>query len=96
MTRRRQDHHGWAAAQRTEDSWLGEADTHRHTANLTFQWQRELKDKFREQFEIVRGDVLRANYGTNPWMDKDQVITSISWISRIEDARDSLLRSNWT
>lgn len=35
-------------------------------ANLTFQWQRELKDKFRETFEIVRGDVLRANYGTNP------------------------------
>ncbi len=64
-------------------------------ANLTFQWQRELKDKFREQFEIVRGDVLRANYGTNPWQEKNQVITSVSWVSRIEDARDSLLRSQW-
>ena len=64
-------------------------------ANLTFQWQRELKDKFRESFEIVRGDVLRANYGTNPWQDKNQVITSVSWVSRIEDARESLLRSNW-
>jgi len=64
-------------------------------ANLTFQWQRELKDKFRETFEIVRGDVLRANYGTNPWQDKNQVITSVSWVSRIEDARESLLRSNW-
>jgi superfamily II DNA or RNA helicase len=64
-------------------------------ANLTFQWQRELKDKFREMFEIVRGDVLRANYGTNPWQDKNQVITSVSWVSRIEDARDSLLRSHW-
>ncbi len=64
-------------------------------ANLTFQWQRELKDKFRESFEIVRGDVLRANYGTNPWQEKNQVITSVSWVSRIEDARDSLLRSNW-
>ena len=29
-------------------------------ANLTFQWQRELKDKFRENFEVIRGDVLRA------------------------------------
>ncbi|MBI3967025.1 MAG: DEAD/DEAH box helicase, partial [Chloroflexi bacterium] len=36
-------------------------------ANLTFQWQRELKDKFRETFEVVRSDVLRANYGQNPW-----------------------------
>ena len=64
-------------------------------ANLSFQWQRELKDKFRETFEIVRGDVLRANYGSNPWQEKNQVITSVSWVSRIEDARDSLLRSNW-
>jgi len=64
-------------------------------ANLTFQWQRELKDKFREQFEVVRGDVLRSTYGTNPWQDKNQVITSISWVSRMDDARDSLLRSRW-
>lgn len=64
-------------------------------ANLTFQWQRELKDKFRQSFEIVRGDVLRANYGSNPWQEKDQVITSISWVARIEDAQQSLLRSQW-
>jgi superfamily II DNA or RNA helicase len=64
-------------------------------ANLTFQWQRELKEKFREDFEVVRGDVLRANYGSNPWKEKNQVVTSISWVSRIEDAKDSLLRSNW-
>jgi superfamily II DNA or RNA helicase len=64
-------------------------------ANLSFQWQRELKDKFRENFEVIRSDVLRANYGQNPWQDRDQVITSVSWVSRIEDARDSLLRSRW-
>lgn len=64
-------------------------------ANLCFQWQRELKDKFHESFEIIRSDVLRANYGTNPWQEKNQVITSISWVSRIEDANDSLLRSHW-
>ena len=49
-------------------------------ANLTFQWQRELKDKFRENFEVVRSDVLRANYGSNPWQDKNQVVTSVSWV----------------
>jgi superfamily II DNA or RNA helicase len=64
-------------------------------ANLTFQWQRELADKFREKFDIIRGDVLRANYGQNPWQERDQVITSVSWVSLIEDARESLLRSRW-
>jgi superfamily II DNA or RNA helicase len=64
-------------------------------ANLTFQWQRELADKFREKFDIIRGDVLRANYGQNPWQERDQVITSISWVSLVEDARESLLRSRW-
>ncbi len=64
-------------------------------ANLSFQWQREMKDKFREQFEVIRSDVLRANYGSNPWQEKNQVITSVSWVSRIEDAKDSLLRSQW-
>ena len=64
-------------------------------ANLSFQWQREMKDKFRENFEVIRSDVLRANYGSNPWQEKNQVITSVSWVSRIEDAKESLLRSHW-
>jgi len=64
-------------------------------ANLSFQWQREMKDKFRENFEVIKGDTLRANYGSNPWQEKDQVVTSISWVSRIEDAKESLLRSHW-
>ena len=64
-------------------------------ANLTFQWQRELSDKFREKFDVIRGDVLRANYGQNPWQEHDQVITSVSWVSIVEDARESLLRSRW-
>jgi len=64
-------------------------------ANLTFQWQREMKDRFREKFEIIRGDVLRANYGSNPWQEKNQVITSVSWASLQEDANQSLLRTTW-
>ncbi len=64
-------------------------------ANLSFQWQREMRDKFREGFEILRGDTQRANYGTNPWQEKDQIVTSVSWVSRIEDAKESLLRSRW-
>ncbi len=64
-------------------------------ANLTFQWQREMADKFREKFSVIRGSVLRANYGQNPWQEHDQVVTSVSWVSLIEDARESLLRSHW-
>lgn len=64
-------------------------------ANLCWQWQRELKDKFREDFKIIRGDILRANYGSNPWQDTNQAITSVSWVSVIDDANESLLRSTW-
>jgi SNF2 family DNA or RNA helicase len=64
-------------------------------ANLSFQWQRELKDKFREDFKVIRSAELRANYGSNPWQEQNQVITSVSWVSRIDDARESLLRSHW-
>ncbi|OUJ69895.1 helicase-related protein [Hymenobacter crusticola] len=64
-------------------------------ANLTFQWQREMKDKFRENFDVVRGDVLRANYGSNPWQEKNQVVTSVSWVALQEDANKSLLRATW-
>lgn len=64
-------------------------------ANLTFQWQREMKDRFRENFDIIRSDLLRATYGTNPWQERNQVITSLSWVSIIDDAKASLLRSHW-
>jgi superfamily II DNA or RNA helicase len=64
-------------------------------ANLSFQWQRELKDKFRENFNVIRSDVLRATYGANPWQDIDQCVTSVSWVSRIPDAKESLMRSRW-
>jgi len=64
-------------------------------ANLTFQWQREMQDKFREHFDVMKGEVLRSQYGQNPWMERNQIVTSVSWISRVDDARESLLRANW-
>ena len=39
------------------------------------RWQREMKDKFRESFEIVRSDVLRANYGSNHYDEHPLQIT---------------------
>lgn len=62
-------------------------------ANLTFQWQREMKDKFREDFNVVRGEILRASYGSNPWDEHDQIVTSLPWIANIDDAQQSLLKA---
>jgi superfamily II DNA or RNA helicase len=64
-------------------------------ANLCFQWQREMKDKFREDFTPIDRYILRGKYGSNPWQEMNQVITSVSWVSRIEDAFESLMRSHW-
>ena len=44
-------------------------------ANLSFQWQRELKDKFDEKFQVMKGRDLKEQYGVNQWLEKDQVIT---------------------
>src|SRR5579884_2080235 len=63
-------------------------------ANLAFQWQREMRDRFRETFEILRGIDLQSAYGTNPWQDRRQVIASIDWAKR-QDVRESLSRVRW-
>ncbi|MDI6631854.1 MAG: DEAD/DEAH box helicase, partial [Thermoanaerobacteraceae bacterium] len=63
-------------------------------ANLAFQWQREMRDRFRERFDIIRGVDLRNAYGVNPWQDKPQVITSMDWAKR-EEVLESLGRTAW-
>jgi len=63
-------------------------------ANLAFQWQREMRDRFRERFDIIRGVDLKNAYGINPWQDKPQVITSMDWAKR-EEVLESLSRTTW-
>jgi superfamily II DNA or RNA helicase len=58
-------------------------------ANLAFQWQRELQDKFREKFEILRGSEYRSQYGINYWLEKPQIITSMDWAKR-DEIKDKL------
>ena len=36
-------------------------------ANLAFQWQRELKEKFDEKFLVLKGSDLRDQFGVNQW-----------------------------
>ncbi len=63
-------------------------------ANLAFQWQREMRDRFRERFDILRGVDLKTAYGVNPWQDRPQVITSMDWAKR-EEVLESLRRTTW-
>jgi len=63
-------------------------------ANLTFQWQRELKEKFGEEFVVYRGGELRGQYATNPWRKEKQVITSLDLAKR-EDVLPGLKQSTW-
>ncbi len=51
-------------------------------ANLTFQWQRELKEKFDEKFIVLKGDDIRDQYGINQWMEQKQIITSLDLAKR--------------
>jgi SNF2 family DNA or RNA helicase len=53
-------------------------------ANLAFQWQREMTDRFQESFHILRGADLRVQYGVNLWNDKSQIITSMDLAKRDE------------
>ena len=54
-------------------------------ANLGFQWQRELREKFDEQFEVLRGGVLREQFGINLGLERARVITSLGAPAAVPD-----------
>ncbi len=51
-------------------------------ANLTFQWQRELNEKFDEKFVVLKGDDIRDQFGINQWMEQKQILTSLDLAKR--------------
>ena len=53
-------------------------------ANLTFQWQRELKEKFDEKFIVLKGGEIREQFGINQWLEQRQVMTSLDLAKREE------------
>ena len=63
-------------------------------ANLTFQWQRELKEKFDERFFVLKGGDIRDQFGINQWLDQKQTITSLDLAKR-EDILPGLRQVNW-
>jgi hypothetical protein len=63
-------------------------------ANLTFQWQRELKEKFDEEFEVLRGENIRDQYGINQWLKNKQVLTSLDLAKR-DEILPGLKQGHW-
>jgi len=63
-------------------------------ANLTFQWRRELWDKFHESFDVQSGDAIRDQYGLNQWIEKKQVVTSLDLAKR-ENILPGLKQVRW-
>ncbi len=63
-------------------------------ANLTFQWQRELKEKFDQQFLVLKGSDVRDQFGVNQWLSQKQVITSLDLAKR-EDILPGLRQVRW-
>ena len=63
-------------------------------ANLAFQWQRELKEKFDEIFPVLKGSNIRDQFGVNQWLEQKQVITSLDLAKR-DDILPGLRQVRW-
>jgi hypothetical protein len=64
-------------------------------ANLTFQWQRELHEKFDEKkFVVLKGHDVREQFGLNQWLENTQVITSLDLAKR-QDILPGLRQVHW-
>ena len=63
-------------------------------ANLAFQWQRELKEKFDETFLVLKGGDVRDQFGVNQWLERKQVVTSLDLAKR-DDILPGLRQVRW-
>jgi N12 class adenine-specific DNA methylase len=52
--------------------------------HLKYQWLREMKEKFGEQFVLVDRGTMDASYGTNVWKDRRWCITSLDFVRQDE------------
>ena len=62
--------------------------------HLKDQWRRELKEKFDEIFEIVDRSSFSNLYGENPFLYRDQIVTSLDFAKQ-EDILSSLSSATW-
>jgi len=62
--------------------------------HLKDQWQRELKERFDETFEIVDRNRFDAGYRTNVWEKENQIITSMDFAKK-EDVLPTLAATSF-
>ncbi|MCX7992067.1 MAG: helicase-related protein, partial [Fimbriimonadales bacterium] len=62
--------------------------------HLKFQWQREMKEKFGENFIVVDRSVQNAHWGRNVWLEQAQVITSMDFAKQ-ESILATLREAHW-
>ena len=53
-------------------------------ANLAFQWQRELREKFDTEFLVLKGQDIRDQFGVNQSLKHNQIITSLNLTKRAD------------
>ncbi len=63
-------------------------------ANLAFQWQRELREKFDAKFLVMKGQDIRDQFGVNQWLERKRVITSLDLAKRA-DILPGLRQVHW-
>jgi len=63
-------------------------------ANLSFQWQRELKEKFDEKFLVLKGTDIRDQFGVNQWLEQNKIITSLD-LAKKQDILPGLRQVHW-
>ena len=63
-------------------------------SNLSFQWQRELLEKFDEKFIVLKDANIRDQFGSNQWLEHNRIITSLDLAKR-EEILPGLKQSRW-
>jgi superfamily II DNA or RNA helicase len=62
--------------------------------HLKYQWQREMKERFRESFAIIDRARMESAWGENAWEERDRCITSIDFAKQPE-VRATLRSAHW-
>ncbi|MGO8820286.1 MAG: helicase-related protein [Desulfomonilaceae bacterium] len=63
--------------------------------SLVEQWQDELDDKFGVTFKIFSWELLESSQSGNPFNDNPMLICRLDQLSRNEDIKEKLRRSEW-
>jgi superfamily II DNA or RNA helicase len=62
--------------------------------HLKYQWQREMKEKFRSSFVMIDRNLMQNHWSENVWEERNQCITTIDFIKQ-DDIKASLQSSQW-